>query len=79
MLIQFTIDGSNQQFGWLPNGEISVIEIRTSGFPIQVQLNQMPQIKSYLKTLVGLMREEGYVLYNGVLIYKNDINLECLK
>ena len=79
MLVQWQIDGKDVQFGYMPDGAIGVIYIRTSGFPIDVPIHQLPQIKSYLKSLVENLEEDGYVLYNGVINYKNDINLECLK
>ena len=79
MLVQFEINGKAIQFGTLPNEEINNVQIRTSGFPIGIQSVQLPQVKMYLKTLVEKLDENGYIIYNGVLNYKNDINLECLK
>ena len=76
MLILFEINGVPTEFGLKPKGSISTIHIRTSGLTIGVLFEQVAFAKAYLKDLVQSMAEDGYVIYNGVLIYKNDINLD---
>ena len=76
MIVQFEINGIASEFGAMPEGAIRVIQLRTSGLPIAIPLAQLPLVKTYLKSLVNNMSEDGYVLYNEVLIYKNDINLD---
>jgi len=75
MLIMFQINGVDIEFGLKPEGGISTIQIRTSGLPITISFEQVAYVKAYLKDLVQSMTEDGYVIYNGILIYKNDINL----
>ena len=74
MLIQFEINGKSIQFGQSVEPPISVIQIRVSGFPIDIPIEQVPLVKNYLKGLVNNMLEDGYVIYNGILTYKQDIN-----
>lgn len=76
MIVQFEINGIASEFGAIPNEAINVIQIRTSGLPIAIPLAQLPLAKNYLKSLVNNMSEDGYVVFNGILIYKNDINLD---
>ena len=76
MLILFQINGVDLKFGMKPEGPISIIQIRTSGLIIGVSFEQVAFIKAYLKDLVQSMTEDAYVIYNGILIYKNDINLD---
>lgn len=75
MLILFEINGVPIEFGLKPEGSINTIQIRTSGLAIAISLGQFAYAKAYLKDLVQSMAEDGYVIYNGVLIYKNDVNL----
>ena len=76
MLILFQINGVDTEFGLKPKGSISTIHIRTSGLPIAIPFAQVAYAKAYLKDLVQNMTEDGYVINNGILIYKNDINLD---
>ena len=76
MIIQFEINGIASEFGAMPNEVITTIVIRTSRLPIAIPLAQLPLAKTYLKSLANNMSNEGYVIYNGILIYKNDINLD---
>ena len=75
MLIMFQINGVDIEFGLKPEGSINTIQIRTSGLPIGISLGQVAYAKAYLKDLVQSMTEDAYVIYNGILIYKNDVNL----
>ena len=75
MLTLFQINGTDYNFGAIPDEAIATIVIRTSGLPIPVLSANISLIKSYLKSLVNNLREDGYVIYNSVLIYKNDINI----
>ena len=76
MLILFEINGVPTKFGLKPEGSINTIQIRTSGLTIAISFEQVAYVKAYLKDLVQNMTEDGYVIYNGILIYKNDINLD---
>ena len=76
MLILFQINGVDLKFGMKPEGPISVIQIHSSGLTIGIPFEQVAYAKAYLKDLVQSMAEDGYVIYNGTLIYKNDINLD---
>lgn len=77
MLIQFTMNGVNQKFGYTPTEKLTCLEIRTSGLEIPIHKHQTKQIKAYLFNLVELL-DEGIVIYNGVINYKKDINIDCL-
>ena len=76
MIIQFEINGIASEFGAMPEGSINVIQIRTSGIPILIPSGQVAYAKTYLKNLVNNMSEDAFILFNGILIYKNDINLD---
>lgn len=79
MLLQFTMNGVNQKFDYTPTEKLICLEIRTSGLEIPIHKYQTKQIKDYLFNLVELLDEdEGIVIYNGVINYKKDINIECL-
>lgn len=76
MIIQFEINGIASEFGAMPEGSINVIQIRTSGIPILIPSGQVAYAKTYLKNLVNNMSEDAFILFNGILIPKEDINLD---
>lgn len=50
------------------------LEFQVSPFPMMYRGITKEQVVTYLKKLIDMMHKDGYVIYNGVLIYKNDIN-----
>lgn len=75
MLLKFSVNGCDFQIGqnFIPVKPIRVIEIRTSGLPIAIHPNQTKLIAEYLWELSQNLEEDGYVLYNGIIVYKADI------
>ena len=52
------------------------LEFQVSPFPMRYQGITKEQVIIYLKKLISMMHEDAFVVFNGILIYKNDINLD---
>ena len=76
-MLYFAINGIPQQFGIVVPEVIHQVEIRTMGFPIDIT-GRREFCVAYLKNMVSKMTEEGAVIYNGVIVQKQDINLDIV-
>ena len=77
-MIQLRINGSLINFGHIPLEDISITEIEItappSHFTISVGKGQNILIGNYLWDLVQRMDENGVVIFNGIIMTKNDVN-----
>ena len=77
-MIQLRINGSLINFGHIPAQDINITEIEITApppqFNIQVEKGQNLLIGNYLWNLVQRMDENGVVIFNGIIMTKNDIN-----
>ena len=77
-MIQLRINGSLINFGHIPAQDINITEIEItappSHFNIQVEKGQNILIGNYLWDLVQRMDETGVVIFNGIIMTKNDVN-----
>lgn len=78
MIISFKIDGINYEFFKNIPEEYTEINLITSILPMPIPPEKKMFIYAYLKDLVYRLKDDGYVLYNGVKIDKKDINISFL-
>ena len=77
-MIQLRINGSLINFGHIPSEDVNITEIELtappSHFNIQVEKGQNILIGNYLWDLVQRMDETGVIIFNGIIMTKNDVN-----
>ena len=77
-MIQILINNVQIEFGRYPHQDIIIntLEIRTSPlqFGIQIERGQGQLVADYLWNLVNMLCENSVIIFNGVLMNKNDVS-----